>query len=267
MVFSNSWLAEAELSTCSGSQQVLARSIYLSHQFSFRTLGEDYHALIRSYRLHVSGNKIDVRREVEVRTSAWNIAAFAEGFPSALDARHDPSSFDEPISSAISGSFDNTNIPPILPMYPNGVPGANTKSLRNSIPIRAISGLGEGVSESFGRIRNRVRSPRGATRSDVSNHPSVPLEFDEDEELFDQHGEPLQHAIKSTSSHILSSTQKLLDADVVGTVDEELFDGWDVKDKQAIDEEEQFQDIAVASYLVEEEEYQQQDCRKVHPKR
>ena len=49
----------------------------------------------------------------------------------------------------------------------------------------------------------------------------------------------------------MKSAQKLLDADVVGTADEELFDGWDVDDKQALDEVEQFQDIAV----VEEEEH------------
>jgi hypothetical protein len=177
-------LAEAELSTCSNSQQVVPRSIYLSHQFSFHTLGEDYHALIRGYQLQVSGNKIDVRKEVEIRTSAWNIGTFAEGFHSALDTQRDPSSsFDEPMSSAISGSFDNSNIPHILPMYPNGLPGTNVKSLRNSIPIRAISGLGDGVSGGFGRIRkemHRVRSPTVARLDISSTQASVPLEFDED---------------------------------------------------------------------------------------
>lgn len=258
-------MAEAELSTCSSSH----RSIYLSHQFSFHTLGEDYHALIRGYQLHVYGNKIDVRKEVEIRTSAWNIATFAEGFSSALDTQRDPSSFDEPISSAISGSFDNSNIPHILPMYPNGLPGANVKSLRNSIPIRAISGLGDGVSEGFGRIRKEMHRVRSPTVPDIS---SVPLEFDE-EEFLEQHGETLLDStgVKPTSSltHILSGnnlTQKLLDGDVVGTVDEELFDGWDVEDKQAIDEVEQFQDIAVAGYLVEEED-NRQDKRRTHPKR
>ena len=50
-----SWLAEAELSTCSNSQHILPRSIYLSHQFSFHTLGEDYHALIRRHQLNICG--------------------------------------------------------------------------------------------------------------------------------------------------------------------------------------------------------------------
>jgi len=212
-----------------------------------------------------------VRKEVEIRTSAWNIATFAEGFSSALDTQRDPSSFDEPISSAISGSFDNSNIPRILPMYPNGLPGANVKSLRNTIPIRAISGLGDGVSEGFGRIRkemHRVRSPTVALRSDIS---TVPLEFDE-EEFLEQHGEMLldTSGIKPTSSHTLSNNNispKILDGDVVGKVDEELFDGWDVEDKQAIDELEQFQDIAAAGYLVEEEENLQQEKRKSYPRK
>lgn len=254
------------MSTCSSSQQVIPRSIYLSHQFSFHTLGEDYHALIRRYQLNVSGNKIDVRKEVEIRTSALNIATFAEGFSPTLDTQRDPSSFDEPISSAISGSFDNSNIPRILPMYPNGIPGANVKSLRNSIHIRAISGLGDGVSERIRKEMHRVRSPRVTHRSDTDIHASVPLEFDE-EEFLEHHGESVRDGGNINQTSLLSSTQKLLDADIVGSVDEELFSGWDVEDKQAIDEVEQFQDIAVASYIVEDEGHRQQDKRKVHLRR
>jgi hypothetical protein len=48
----------------------------------------------------------------------------------------------------------------------------------------------------------------------------------------------------------------------VGIVDEDLFDGWDVEDKQAIDEVEQFQDIAGVGYLVEEEELPRQQDKK-----
>jgi len=163
-------------------------------------------------------------------------------------------------------------------MYPNGLPGTNVKSLRNSIPIRAISGLGDGVSGGFGRIRkemHRVRSPTAAARLDISStQASVPLEFDEDEEFLEPHGEMLWDGggVKGTSSHIFStssSTQKLLDADVVGIVDEDLFDGWDVEDKQAIDEVEQFQDIAAVGSLVDEEEAprQQEKKKKKQPKR
>lgn len=149
-------------------------------------------------------------------------------------------------------------------MYPNGMPGTNVKSLRNSIPIRAISGLGDGVTERIRKEMRRVRSPRAAT----STHSSAPLEFDEDDEFIRR--TPGEDST-TTFSHLHSSgvgTQKLLDADIVGTVDEELFEGgWDVKDEEAIDEVEQFQDIGVAGYLVEEDEHRRQEKRRVHSKR
>ncbi|KAF8801837.1 hypothetical protein BYT27DRAFT_7114060, partial [Phlegmacium glaucopus] len=138
------WLSEAELTTCSNSRHVLPRSIYLSHQFSFHTLGEDYHALIRRHQFDICGDQIQVRKQVEISAYSSggpsnNSAAFIEGFSVPRDIRGTSSSFDEPIASAISGSFDNSNLPIILPMYPNGVPGAKPKSFRNSIPIRTMA--------------------------------------------------------------------------------------------------------------------------------
>lgn len=250
-----SFLAEAELSTCSNSERVLPRSVYLSHQFTFHTLGEDYHALIRSYQFHIPGSKVEVRREVELSAySMGNNATFVDGFPSR-DVIHGPSSVDDPIASAISGSFESSNIPPILPMYPNGIPGTSMKSLRTSIPIRAMSGFGEGVTEGLGRIRremHRVRPPHLSARSDNGAHDSVPLEFDEEDEDF------LNREMKGLSPAsfvpVDTVTHKLLEADVVGTVDEEMFDGWDMDDKRAIEEAEEF------AYLnaVEEERQRQQ---------
>ena len=47
-------------------------SLYLSHQFSFRILGEDFHALICRFHPDIGGCKIDVRREVKVNAySGW----------------------------------------------------------------------------------------------------------------------------------------------------------------------------------------------------
>ncbi len=45
-----SWLAEGEITTFSNSTRVLPRTLYLSHQISFHTLVEDYHALILTTR-------------------------------------------------------------------------------------------------------------------------------------------------------------------------------------------------------------------------
>ncbi|KIM42507.1 hypothetical protein M413DRAFT_444245 [Hebeloma cylindrosporum] len=280
------WLAEGELSTCSNSPRVLPRSLYLSHQFSFHTLGEDYHALLRRYQLDITGTKIEVRRTIEISpyTSGGDNAAFVEGFSSPRDARRLSSSFDEPIASAISGSLDSSNLPIILPMYPNGIPGSNPRSFRSSIPIRTMAGIGDGVSEGLGRLRrdfHKARSPQLVARSDSSLSGPVPLEFDEEDEDFlkreddpaldipSSHAggggptsrEPSREASAADSASIVtpasSSTHQLLDADVVGTVDEEIWQGWDQEDKLAVEEAEQFDDIAVVGYQVEAQEQRQ----------
>ncbi|KAG6809118.1 hypothetical protein H0H92_001552, partial [Tricholoma furcatifolium] len=76
------WLSQAELSTFSKSSRGLPRLIYLSYQFSFHTLGEDYHALIRRYQLNVGGLRIGVRREAQI--SAYSTGggdSCVEGLP------------------------------------------------------------------------------------------------------------------------------------------------------------------------------------------
>jgi hypothetical protein len=71
-------------------------------------------------------------------------------------------------------------------MFPNGIPGSKPKSFRRSILIRTMAGFGDGMSESFGRIRreiqHKVRSPLLEPRSDISVSDSVPLKFDEVDE-------------------------------------------------------------------------------------
>jgi hypothetical protein len=131
-----SWLAQAELSSFARSAKLLRRSIYLSHQFSFHTLGEDYHALVRRYQLDISGHKIDVRKEVQVSAySAGSGESFVEGFSSPRDVwNRTLSSFGEPLASALVGGLN----------------------------YQTMTGLGDGVSEGLGRIRSeidQVRSP------------------------------------------------------------------------------------------------------------
>lgn len=142
-------------------------------------------------------------------------------------------------------------------MYPNGQPGSSSKLLCNSVPIRAMSNLG-GVGESIGRIRRemcRVRSHQLAMHSDTTIPAEVSLEFNEEDLLLQatnvfpqmSAATPMLGDIKSAATHLTDrtcdSTRKLLDADVVGTVDEEIFDGWDMADKQAIEEAEQFDEL------------------------
>ncbi|KAF8972052.1 hypothetical protein BDZ97DRAFT_2070678 [Flammula alnicola] len=101
---------------------------------------------------------------ISAYSSGGGESAFFEGFSSPQDIRVS-SSFDELVASAISSSVDNSNLPAILPMYPNGVPGS--KSFRNS----AYSHPNDGWD--WGR-RRRGYCPSGA----------VPLEFDEEDEDF-----------------------------------------------------------------------------------
>ncbi|KAG5653843.1 hypothetical protein H0H81_010116 [Sphagnurus paluster] len=277
------WLAQAELSTHSKSPKILPRSIYLSHQFSFHTLGEDYHALIRRYQFDIGGHKIDVRREVQVSaySGGSNISgeSFVEG---GYDTRHRTlsSSFDEPLASALSNELEHAHVPGVLPMYPNGgTPSSYSSSpFRSAIPIRSL-GIGDGVSESIGRIRrelHKVRSPRLRPRPDSSLSASVPLEFDEEDEDFlaRDHEESLalsgsMRAVSretsrgdgdsgptlstpATSARALESEEDLLVGQVMEKVDD-AWGAWSAEDKLAVEEVERFDTIDVLGLLDEEQ--------------
>jgi hypothetical protein len=144
-----------------------------------------------------------------------------------------------------------------------------------------MAGIGDGVSEGLGRLRrdfHKVRSPQLVPRSDSSLSGPVPLEFDEeDEDFLSKDSAALEipggegttsreasrdgGASAADSALIVtpgsSSTHQLLDADVVGTVDEEIWHGWDQEDKLAVEEAEQFDDIAVVGYQAEAQEQRQ----------
>ena len=178
------WLAQAELSTYSRSTQVLPGSVYLSHQFSFFALSDDYHALIRRLHFEIPVEKIVVRREVEASAYA---SGHGESFVTAVSSPKDVRgvrSFDEPLASAIYTGLDYSgSSPPVIPMLPNGTVG----SYKSSIPIRSVAaGFTGGVNESLGLITRslrKVRSPKLNPRSDESR-AAVPLEFDEADEEF-----------------------------------------------------------------------------------
>lgn len=272
-----SWLAQAELSTCSRSPRILPRSLYLSHQFTFWSLGEDYHALLRQYHFDVRGTKIHVRREVQVSVGV-GLNTTSDRFVEDLDFHHASSSFDEPLASALAGDLITNyanSIPAVLPMYPNGISGAHSSSLktpafiRNSIPIRR---LGDGMSEGFGRIRreisssyhrNKVRSPSLGPRRDGEDNISVPLEFDEEDEDF--LGVPRSADDVGNRSNIAVATGISAESGTSGTsasaIDvapptpeaEDLWKGWESREVgQAVEEVERFDDISVVGFLDEE---------------
>lgn len=184
VISKSEWLAQAELSTYSRSTHILPSSIYLSHQFSFFALLDDYHALIRRLHFDIRVEKIIVRREVQA--SAYT-SGHGESFVSAASSPKDVRgvrSFDEPLASAIYTGLDYSgSSPPVIPMLPNGVSG----SYKSTIPIRSVAaGFTEGVNESLGLISRglrKVRSPKLNPRPDESR-VAVPLEFDEADEEF-----------------------------------------------------------------------------------
>ena len=285
----HSWLSRAELSTFSLSPKVLPRLIYLSHQFSFHALGEDYHALIRSLHFDVPSSKIEVRKPIEVSAFA---TGESESFVQDLSPHHDmsmgigraPSSFDEPLASALAAQLHPLNpSPPVLPMLPNRTPGSGSKSLMQAIPIRQVAaGIQDGMSEGLGRIRRelgKARSPRlSATRPDATghDHPSVPLEFDEeDEDFLVRDTIPLEAAAgvgmdaisrsmsastgtgtgvsTSASAGIATPATNIEPLPVEHDEGDQPWQGWGPEDKAAVEDAERFDDITVG-FLDEEHE-------------
>jgi len=247
-----SWLSFAELRTCSQSPQVLPRSLYLSHQFSFHGFGDDYHGRLRRFQLDVLGPKIEVRKEVEI--SAYAAGAGEAFIHGSHDTGQISSSFDEPLSSAMASGLEYPSSPPVIPMFPNGTPG----SFKNSIPIqRVAAGLSDGMTEGFARVRreiSRVRSPKFVAHHDAT--VEVPLEFGEEDEDFvlsydiDDGASPSRDDGGSVSASTPSS----------GPVDagerkesDSTWPGWGVEVSRVQDIGEQFQEISVVGFMDEEQ--------------
>ncbi|GJE97284.1 hypothetical protein PsYK624_135000 [Phanerochaete sordida] len=246
------WLSQAELSTHSRSTRIVPRSLYLAHQFSFYTLGEDYHGLLRSFNFDVPAAKVEVRRQIEVNASGSSMSeSFVSG--SSLPSQSGFStSYDEAVSVDLRTLKPS---PPVLPMYPNGPP---SRAYMNSMPIRNVAaGISDGMTEGLGRLRReigKVRSPRLAPKRD--SLASVPLEFDEEDEDFlpgpggagseDERDDVLSHGTSREGEGASPSTPSTNLEPIPAEDDgDALWEGWGPEDKQAVEEIEQFDDIAV----------------------
>ena len=276
------WTSQAELSTSSRSPNVLPGTIYLSHQFTFFALREDYHALIRRLHFDIPTMKIEVRREVEASPYALG---HGESFVQPEEIDHQGRSFDESLASAMSGGLYYTSTtPPVIPMYPNGVPKMRTGSFKTPIPIRSVAaGLSEGVQEGFGRLRreiSKVRSPQLLPKSEGHTPGSVPLEFNEEDEVFlddddirvdvdrtsperdrdrdsttTSGGTSRGGADSGASVSTPSTTNNnlpLVGSDLLGLADGDL-DGWAQEDVDAIEEAERYDEISAAGIMDEEQ--------------
>ncbi|KAF8956765.1 hypothetical protein BDZ97DRAFT_2079594 [Flammula alnicola] len=132
-----------------------------------------------------------------------------------------------------------------------------------------MAAIGDGVSEGIGRLRREIhkaRSPKLIDRSDISLS-ALPFRL----------GSTRKTKISSTAMHLKfrqmalaqraesasslvtpsnSSTRHLMDADVMGSMEEEIWNGWDPQEKLAVEEAEQFHDIAAVGYLDGDREQQ-----------
>lgn len=192
--------------------------------------------------------KVDVRRQVSVSALGTAMSeSFISGSSVPSQSGAGGSSFDEPLASALSAELRYSNpSPPVLPMYPNGP--ASRSSSRTAIPIRVAAGLSDGMSEGLGRLRReigKVRSPKHTARIGISS--SVPLEFDEEDEDFLGLDPPSDIIVRSTSHEgrtpSTSSTDMVPPS--VEREDDDIWQGWEAEDKQAVEEVEQFDDIGV----------------------
>ena len=245
-----SWLSFAELRTSSQSPQVLPRSVYLFHQFSFHALRDDYHGRLRRFQLDALGPKIDVRKEVEI--SAYTAGAGEAFIQGSHDTGRTSSSFDEPLSSAMSSGLGYPSSPPVIPMFPNGTPG----SFKNSIPIQRVAvGLSDGMTEGFARVRReigKVRSPQlNAQHDEIAE---VPLEFsEEDEEFVLSYGGDGVTSSRDDGVSVSVSTPSSGPADAGERKDSEgTWPNWvSVPDDEDLGE--QFHEISVVGFMDEEQ--------------
>lgn len=200
-----------------------------------------------------------MRKEVEI--SAYSAGAGEAFIQGSHDTGRISSSFDEPLSSAMTSGLGYPSSPPVIPMFPNGTPG----SFKNSIPIqRVAAGLSDGMSEGFARVRReigRVRSPRLTAQHDVT--AEVPLEFgEEDEDFVLSYREDGGTSSRDDGVSVSVSTPS---SDPVDAGERKDNDGkwpsWGVAVPGAEDLEEQFHEISVVGFMDEEQALTKQRSR------
>ncbi|KAH7107832.1 hypothetical protein BKA62DRAFT_684548 [Auriculariales sp. MPI-PUGE-AT-0066] len=223
------WLAQAELSTHSQARTVLPATIYLSHQFGFSALREDFHALIRRSHLDLPTHPIHARHA--------RVHPAHPGNRSSDGGELD----DNPVSESVGSEFavdeairDQLDVNTgsqthLLPMLPNGAPRSTLQA-------------------GLGRIRREIRQ----LRSPHLNAHSGGSEMDDlHEDDHDVDGETSASASIGTPSTRAADlpTVRRPRANVIGLDDAY---GWDSQDARAIEEAEMFDDISPAGIMDEE---------------
>ncbi|KAG9073816.1 hypothetical protein FS749_014660, partial [Ceratobasidium sp. UAMH 11750] len=181
------WLAQAEITTCTRSTKLLSGPIYLSHQFTFMSLCQDWQALLQQAHLNLPATKISVRREVSARPIAQTGSDGAFLGSGTEDPFVASSSLDAPLASALSGSISPESASQQIPSYPNAYSGGRGASWKD--PVKRLSHLSDGIGQGLGsfrreigKVERRVRSPTSPTAPAV---PGIKLEFDDNDALFE----------------------------------------------------------------------------------
>ncbi|KAF8230716.1 hypothetical protein L208DRAFT_1378399 [Tricholoma matsutake] len=222
----------------------------------------EHESIVATWNLKMWGEKSKVRKPLQnreggqdrvkekTRRADWLAQAELSSFSRSakLLPRTFSSLFDEPLASALAGGLDYHHSSGILPMLPNGMLG--TQSFRSSIPIRMMTGLGDGEDEDFMRRdtldildHDGGSGSRGTSRGGVNSAASPSV------------------STPATSTHPLD------DKDITGSkMDDEpdIWNGWSGEDKAAVEEAEQFDNVSVVGFLDEEQE--QESRRMLEPK-
>lgn len=157
---------------------MLPGPIYLSHQFSFFSLTDDWHAPLRRTILDLPCSELEVRKQVEIsafaphtRMDENDSEAFYQGGSGGL------SPFDEPLASAIHARIDRT-LSDVIPSYPNGLRSSPGNWI-DAAPLRyAAVNISDGVGEGLGRLKRELgkvaKSPIGGKHAPMKNIPNAP---------------------------------------------------------------------------------------------
>ncbi|KAG8690414.1 hypothetical protein FRC08_010539 [Ceratobasidium sp. 394] len=180
------WLAQAEITTCTRSTKLLSGPIYLSHQFTFMSLCQDWQALLQQAHLSLPATKIAVRREVSARAIAQTGSDGAFLGSGTDDTFVTSSSLDAPWASALSASISPESASQQIPSYPNAYSGG---SATWKDPAKRLSHLSDGISQGLGSFRREIGKVERCVRSPTSpTTPAVPgikLGFDDNDALFE----------------------------------------------------------------------------------
>ena len=190
---------------------------------------------------------------------------------SPREIRQSRSTFDAPLASAISANLDYSGqSPPVIPMLPNG---GRPGSFKAAIPIRNVAaGLSGSMGEGIGRLRRemkKVRSPRLTPQSDNRKPGPVPLEFEEDDQVFlnedehdggvHEHENEIEQDDDSSHSAITSRGDSGASLSTPSTnnnaplPDTEPEEGFSLDDMDGLDEEETFDEISAVGLMDEEQ--------------